>query len=619
MKYFAFFLSLLTTWLAYATDPAPAIDPADWPYYARDAEGTRYSPLTQITPDNVKTLERAWTAHTGDLVDHIRRGNYVFECTPLVIDGVMYVITPFARLLALEADTGKELWSFDPDYNQRRSGGLLASRGVAYWTDGAAERIMLPVRDGRLYSIDIGTHKPDPNFGAEGFVDLRELAGTNPMGLYLSQPPAVIGDVVVQGCQVPDGRPEIEDVPLYAFDVRTGTIAWTFNTVPQEGEFGNDTWEGDSWKNRAGVNVWAVMSMDIPRGILYAAVSTPNFDFYGGDRHGKNLFSDSLVALDAESGKRLWHYQTVHHDLWDYDLPAHPNLVDLTIDGETVPAVAQLGKTGFVYVFNRVTGEPIFPIEERPVPQTDVPGEETWPTQPIPAKPPAFTPQGLTEENLSRIDEETYEYLRKEFQKYRSDGMFTPPSERGSIVFPGFHGGANWSGGAVDPNTGWLFVNSTELACIVQLVPSSDGPWDYRHTGWLRFRDQNGYPANAPPWGQLHAIDLNEGEIVWSIPLGEFEELSKRGIPPTGQENFGGATVTASGLVIIASTMDERLRVFRAKTGDLLFETKLDAAGYAAPVTYAVDGKQYIAICAGGGGKLATPISDTVIAYTLPK
>lgn len=591
--------------------------PGDWPVHQRDSWGSRYSPLTDITKDNVGKLERAWTYRTGDILG--RGDRDVFECTPLAIDGVVYLVTPFQRAVALDGATGRELWSYDPKFDVRGSGGLLASRGVAYWTDGEKRRIILPVRDGRVIFLDAAIGKPDPAFGKNGVVHLKELFAPAGKDIILSSPPAIYNDLIIQGCSLPDGSRKVGHIPVVALNARTGEIAWTFNTVPQEGEPGTETWENESWKGRGGNNVWSLISVDHERGLVYLPVSTPNYDFYGGDRPGENLYSDSVVCLNARTGAYVWHFQTVHHDLWDYDLPAQPNLVDLTVYGEKIPAVAQIGKTGFVYVLHRLTGAPVFPIEERPVPASDVPGEKAWPTQPFPAKPPAFSKQGLAEEDLGRLDEESHAELVKKFRELRSEGIFTPPSLRGSIVMPGFHGGGNWSGAAVDLEKGVMYVNSTEMACYVQLKETPRGDFAYTHTGWIRFRDRNGYPANAPPWGLLSAIDLNRGEVLWQAPLGEFEELTARGVPITGQENFGGATVTASGLVFIASTMDERIRAFDADTGSVLWSAKLDAAGYAAPITYrGGDGRQYVLICAGGGGKLQTRVSDAVIAFALP-
>jgi quinoprotein glucose dehydrogenase len=600
----------------FAQESAPGA--GDWPRHARDAAATRFSPLTQIDTSNVARLERAWTFHTGDLfTEENLKSRNVFQCTPLVVEGKMFVITPLCRAIALDPATGKEIWSFDPKMDPRSAG---AARGLAFWNSGGESRIILPVRDGRIFSIDAKTGKPDPSFGDNGFISLRKLYPDAASDIVISSPPSVFRDLFIQGCSLSDSWHKVAPAPLTAFDVRTGRVVWTFNTIPAAAdEFGADTWANESWLGRGGANVWSTTSIDEERGIIYLPATAANFDFYGGDRHGANLFSCSVVALDAATGKRLWHYQTIHHDLWDYDLPAAPVLADITVAGRRIPALAQIGKTGFVYVLNRVTGEPVWPIEEHPVPVSDVPGEQAWPTQPFPTKPPPFSPQRLTEENLSQISSTSREDGLALINQYRNEGLFTPPSLRGSVVFPGFHGGGNWSGAALDPRTGRLYINSTEVACAVVLVQNDNSPFGFKHTGWLRLRDREGYPINAPPWGQLTAIDLNQGELVWQKPLGEFEELTERGIPPTGQENFGGATVTAGGLVFIASTMDEHLRAFDAETGEILFKVKLDAAGYAAPVSYEIGGRQYIAICAGGGGKLGTEPGDSVIAFALPE
>ena len=598
---------------------AQTMPDGDWWHHGRVAGGGRFSPLTQITTENVAKLERAWTINTGDFIREGNIGRNVFECAPIAVDGVLFVITPFQRCLALDAATGETKWAFDPGFDVKNSGGQLASRGVEYRRDGDSGRIYLPIRDGRVFSLDAQTGKPDPAFGDNGVVDIKKLIGAGDE-MFISSPPVVYRDVLIQGYAIDDSHRDKPQTPLVAIDARTGKERWRFNTVPQNDEPGAQTWEKESWRNRGGCNVWSIMSVDESRGLVYLPVTECTFDFYGGDRPGANLYSNCVVALDALTGEKRWHFQTIHHSLWDYDLPAQPVLVDLVVDGKPVPAVAQVGKTGFVYLFNRETGEPVFPIEERPVPQSDAPGEQAWPTQPFPTKPPAFTPQHLSEANLSRLDPETHAYVSNEFKKYRSEGLFTPPSLQGTILSPGFHGGANWSGAAVDPRTGKLYVNSTELPCIVALNPEKTGSRAYSHTGYIRFRDQNGYPACQPPWGQLNAIDLGAGSIAWQKPLGEFPELKARGIPTTGQENFGGATVTAGGLVFIASTMDEKFRAFDSTSGEILFETTLDFAGYAPPVSYlGKDGRQYVVICAGGGGKLETKSGDAIIAFALPK
>lgn len=588
----------------------------EWHYYAQNPGGMRYSTLDQIKASNVKNLKQAWSYQTGDLADG---GAHYAECTPLVIDGVMYVITPFSRLIAIDAVSGKELWRFPTKKELDTSetgGGGLACRGVSYYEDGETKRIFLPQRNGKLYSIDIITQKPDPNFGTNGFINMRAGLPEDGRMLFLSSPPAIYKNILVQPYGVNDSAStRTPYVPIRAFDVRTGEVVWTFDTIPQPGEPGHDSWSGDSWQNRGGCNPWSIISLDEKNGIFYVPTGAPNNDKYGGDRIGDNLYSNCIIAIDAMTGKKIWHFQTVHHDIWDYDMPAMPNVADLEIDGETFPAVAVVGKTGFVYIFNRLTGEPLFPIEERPVPDSDISGEVASKTQPYPSKPPAFSRQLLTEDGLNNYDSEINEELREVFSQYRSTGIYTPPSEQGTIVYPGQLGGANWSGAAVSPD-GMMYVTANELAYVVSLR-ESDSPFGFsphaRH-----FRDSNGYPAIAPPWGTLTKIDLVKGDLVWQKPLGEYPELTEKGIPPTGQMNFGGGTITAGGIVFIAASMDGKFRAFDTNTGDIIYETQLPAAGYGAPVTYkGKDGKQYVAIFAGGGGKAGTVHGDYVIAFTV--
>lgn len=601
---------------AAASDQVP---PGDWAHYGRDPSGIRYSPLNQITKDNVAQLETAWTYRTGDLeLMRQKKGTYVFECTPLVIDGTMYIITPYSRAIAIDATTGEERWVFDPLKDNPGEGGILAVRGVSANMREGNRTLFVPVRDGRLYAINPDTGIPIPTFGDGGFVNLRELIGPGGSRAFLSSPPAIFEDVVIQGFGLPDGPADLDSTHLVALDADTGDLRWEFHTIPLPGEFGADTWEDDSGQHRGGTNIWSIMSVDPELGLVFLPGTSPTFDFYGGDRPGANLFGNSVIALDAKTGKRRWHFQTVHHDLWDYDLPAQPVLTDIVVEGKPIRALAQIGKTGFVYVLNRETGEPVWPIEERPVHTDGVPKEHVYPTQPMPTRPPPFSKQSLNADELNNIDPETNAYLRNQFAQYRSEGIFTPPTEQGTIVMPGFHGGGNWSGGCFNPETGLFYVNSTELACMVQVRPGQNR-YGHDTTGWLRFRGPNGYPGNAPPWGQLTAIDLNRGEITWQVPLGEFEQLSAKGIPVTGQENFGGPCVTAGGLVFIASTLDAHLRAFDAQTGDVVWKTKLPTGGHAIPVSYlGSDGRQYIAICAGGHTKLGTPAGDTFLAFALP-
>jgi quinoprotein glucose dehydrogenase len=408
---------------------------------------------------------------------------------------------------------------------------------------------------------------------------------------------------------------------IRAFDVRTGKEVWRFHTVPRHGEFGNETWEGDSWKGRGGANAWGGLSVDAERGLVFAGTGSAAFDFYGGDRRGDNLFANCTLALDARTGKRVWHFQTLHHDLWDHDLPAYPNLVTVTHDGRRVDAVAQVTKTGFVFLFDRETGKPLFDVRERPVPASDVSGERAAATQPIPVKPPPFSAQFLDEANVTDIGPSNRAAVLARLREVRGGPAFNPPSLQGTVVIPGFHGGANWSGASFDPTTGLLYVNSNNVPNIITLALAGESPsrhGSYGHLGYVQFLDPEGYPAIRPPWGQLNAIDLNAGEFAWRVPLGEHPELTARGIPRTGTETFGGSIVTAGGLVFIAGTKDERIHAFDKRTGELLWEHPLPAGGYATPSTYEAGGRQYVVVAAGGAGKLRTKAGDAFVAFALP-
>jgi quinoprotein glucose dehydrogenase len=394
-------------------------------------------------------------------------------------------------------------------------------------------------------------------------------------------------------------------------------------TVPGPGQFGRETWEGDSWKERGAANAWGGLSVDIGRGLVYAGLGSAAFDFYGGDRHGDNLFANCTIALDARTGKRVWHFQTLRHDLWDHDLPVYPNLVAITRDGKSMDAVAQVTKTGYVFLFDRETGKPLFDVSDQRVPASGVPGEQASPTQPVPAKPPPFSAQFLDETNLTDIGRANRASVLDRLRKIRGGPAFNPPSLSGTVVIPGYHGGANWSGASFDPTNGFLYVNSNNVPNIITLVESQsrnkpkNGP--YGTTGYEKFLDHEGYPAIKPPWGVLTAINLNSGEFAWQVPLGEHVELTARGIPRTGTENFGGSIVTAGGLVFIAGTKDERIHAFDKLTGKLLWEHPLPAGGYATPCTYQVNGRQYVVIAAGGAGKLNTKAGDAFVAFSLPE
>ena len=606
-----------------AGDPPGSID---WPGVGCDPGCMRYSELSQINRETVKRLKPVWTFHTGELEG--RKGKTI-ECTPIVIDGVMYITTAYLRVVALDAATGKQHWQFDPlkEYpfeHSPASGGV--NRGCAFWDDGKPDgqrRIIHGTSDGRLFSLDARTGKLDPKFGALGVLDLRQ--GLDPRFAALdygpTSAPTLYKDTVVVGVSCGEGPGIAAPGDIRAFDVPTGTEVWRFRTVPGPGEFGNDTWNGDSWKDRGAANAWGGFSVDVRRGLVFAGLGSAAFDFYGGDRPGDNLFANCTIALDAKSGKRIWHFQTLRHDLWDHDLPVYPNLVTVTRNGKAVDAVAQVTKTGYVFLFDRETGKPLFDVTERPVPASDVPGEQASRAQPVPVKPPAFSAQFLDETNVTDIGESNRASVLARLRQVRGGPAFNPPSLTGTVVIPGYHGGATWSGASFDPTSGLLYVNSNNVPNIITLVESKPGNklrhGTYGTTGYEKFLDHEGYPAIKPPWGVLTAINLNTGEFAWQVPLGEHAELTARGIPRTGTETFGGSIVTAGGLVFIASTKDERIHAFDKQTGKLLWEYPLPAGGYATPSTFQVNGRQYVVIAAGGAGKLGTKAGDAFVAFSL--
>jgi glucose dehydrogenase len=619
----------------------------EWRHYGGDPGGTRFSPLRQITPANVARLERAWTYHIGEVerLPNISpdREPPGFQATPLIVDGVLYLVTPSSRAIALDSETGRELWQFDPQAGTEQRG-YHQHRGLAYWEaaeDGSAprRRILYGTLYGELICLAADTGEPCAGFGANGRVDLRRGAADRwPDALYaVTSPPAIYRNLVIVGARLQESPAEGPSGVIRAFDVRTGQLAWQFHAVPRPGEFGHDTWEGDSWQDRSGVNAWSIMSVDVERGVLFIPFGAPAYDFYGGDREGQNLFANSLVAVDARTGERIWHFQMVHHDIWDYDLPAQPvlatgpprstgasthsGLVSGLVGGLPPAAVVQVTKMGLVFVLDRETGQPLFPVEQRPVPSSDVPGESAWPTQPFPKSPPPLVRHTVRLADLSTVTPDSAEQCRKIFASItRGKRIYAPIGTELTLMLPGTLGGANWSGAAFSPSTGYLYVNVNELPLVVALDAKPDEMPRIRH--YQRFVDANGWPCVQPPWGTLAAVDVARGEIAWQVPLGRVDPLIAAGVPPTGLPSLGGPIVTAGGVIFIAGTTDSRIRAFDARTGEEVWMAELAASGHATPATYLGKrtGRQYVVIAAGGGGYLSPDhVSDELVAFALPE
>lgn len=600
----------------------------DWRFYGADSGGTRFSPLQQINRENVRTLERAWTYHTGEVnreSESDRHAVAPFETTPLVVDGILYLSTPSNRVIALDAETGKEIWQFDPQVGRGKRQ-FFQHRGVAYWQSQTRNdrRILFGTFDGRLICLEARTGKPCLGFGTNGTVDLRAGVADNfPKAEYaVTSAPAIYKDLVITGAAVPEYPSKGPSGAVRAFNVRTGKVVWTFHTVPSSGEAGHETWAGDSWKERTGANVWSTMSVDVDRDLVFLPIGSASYDFYGGDRKGQNLFANSLVALQASTGKLVWYFQLVHHDIWDYDLPAQPALITVRQNGKSVPAVAQVTKMGLVFIFDRVTGKPVFPVGERSVPASNVPGEAAWPTQPFPSKPPALVREEFKESDISTVSPESNRYCAELFHSLKTQGMYTPYGLEQTLVVPGTLGGATWSGGSFDPELGYFFVNVNELGSVGALEPQPAGaPVAYRRGSkqgeYARFWDENQWPCQKPPWGTLNAIDVNKGEIVWKVPLGRVDGLNVE----TGTPNLGGSVVTAGGLIFIGATTDHRFRAFDARSGKELWAAELAASAHAAPITYkgSKSGKEFVVIAAGGGGYFRGITADEVVAFALPK
>lgn len=684
----------------------------EWRTFTGTNAGIRYAEYGDITPENVHALKVAWEYDTGD---SIGKGSTI-PTTPLMIGGTLYGVSPNQHLFALDACTGEPRWIFRaPDPSAKGS-----IRSIAFWEDEAAtEKRIFYATGPKLFAVDALNGKLITTFGNGGYIDLRkDLDGPyDDHWMAGNTAPIVYKDLLIMGMRLSEGA-DAAPGHIRAFDARTGKRRWIFHTIPHPGEKGYETWEDpDAWTYTGGANNWAGMAIDEQRGIAYIPLGSATPDFYGKQRKGQNLFANCLLALDAQTGHYLWHFQTVHHDLWDRDLPAYPNLVTVTRDGKQVDAVAQITKSGYIFLFDRVTGIPLFPIEEMSVPASDLPGEYTWPTQPVPTLPEPFARQHFDATDISTRDPSIHQELLEEYHRHRNGGMYFPPSLQGSWLFPGFDGGGQWSGAAVDPEAQILYVGSSELPWRLQMIPNpamnteeagtqkaqgrlvyirhcaschgtdrnGNGPSlpslqhlenrltmrqaeriiengrnmmpgfkdvvkredrealltylldledkeavdtptgavttrastfpEYVLNGYQRFLDRDGYPGIKPPWGTLNAVDLNSGKLLWKVPLGNFDEL---GMPePTGTEVYGGPVVTKSGLLFIAGTQDEKIRAFDKRTGQVLWEHPLPAAGFASPAVYTIEGKQFVVIAAGGG-KLGMRSGSKYLAFALP-
>jgi quinoprotein glucose dehydrogenase len=693
---------------------------SDWQVYGGSKKSDRYSSLKQIDTGNVGQLQVDWTYQTRD-ADLVNSSQ--IQCNPIIVNGTLYGTTPKLRLIALNAATGRQKWVFNPEAGNLNNGLvkfiLNNNRGVTYWANGADQRIFY-CAGSNLYAVDALTGNRISTFGDNGRIDLHDGLGRDAKDLYVTatSPGIIYKDLLILGSRVNETA-DAAPGHIRAYDVHTGKIRWIFHTIPHPGEPGYDTWpDKEAWKHIGSANCWTGFSLDEGRGLLFAPTGSAAYDFYGGKRKGTDLYANCLLALDAATGKLKWYYQVIHHDMWDKDLPTAPSLVTVKKDGKAIDAVAQPTKHGFIFVLDRVTGKPLFPVVEQKVQTTtDLTGEEPWPTQPIPTLPEPFTRQSFTEKDINPyVSAASKADILRRLRSYRYGNMFLPPGKIPSVIFPGFDGGAEWGGPAYDPSSGWMFINANEMPWVMTMVdapkagavnenysqagerlfiqncmgchgkdrngtgnypslinigkkyndnqltglletgrrmmPSfkqfsteqraaivayitgntvtgtkkmleksqKEDPYldiPYQMTGYNKFLSEEGYNAISPPWGTLNAVNLNTGKIEWKIPLGEDASLTNKGIPLTGTENYGGPVVTAGGLVFIAATKDAKIRAFNKRTGKLLWQAQLPAAGFATPSVYRVNGKEFVVI-ACGGGKLKTKSGDSYVAFALP-
>jgi quinoprotein glucose dehydrogenase len=682
-----------------------------WQKSKGSEENNSYSSLTQIDTTNVGQLQVAWEYHTGD-ADTAAHSQ--IQCNPIIVNGVLYATSPMLKVVALDAATGQPKWVYSPfdTITEDKKGhfNLNNNRGVTYWTDGKDDERIFYAAGPYLHALDAKTGRLTSSFGDSGKIDLHEglqMEGIEDLFVTATSPASVYKNLLITGTRVSEGM-DAAPGDIRAFDARTGKLVWQFHTIPHPGEPGYETWEnGNAWKMTGGANNWMGMTIDQQRGIAYIPIGSASMDFYGGKRRGSNLYADCMLALDAATGKHLWHFQYIHHDTWDWDPSSAPVLLTVTHNGKKIDAVAQTTKTGFVFLFNRENGQPLFPIVETPVDTTtDLVGEKIWPTQPVPQKPAPFVRQTLTEKDLNPyLSKEEYDTVKKQLAGYRTGRMFLPQSKQGTIIFPGFDGGGEWGGPAVDPQSGVLYVNANQMAWVLKMFDGQAGlrlykqncmgchgpdrkgggnypsivdvshKYDrrsfvefinagrrmmpsfkhlseqdknaiasfilsiktdqakeyktklsaldsfrmlpYQISGYNKFLTKSGLPALSPPWGVLNAIDLNTGDYLWKTTLGEDSVFKAKGARETGTENYGGPVVTKGGLLFIAATKDGMFRAFNKRTGKLLWQTKLPAAGFATPAVYELNGKEYIVI-ACGGGKLGTPSGDSYVAFALP-